>query len=226
MNFILSFLDFVIHIDKHLILLIQDYGNLVYPLLFFIIFGETGLVITPFLPGDSLLFALGALSNEGKINIIFLGIILSIAALLGNTLNYYIGRYFGHHILQSNHKFLRKIIKKEYIDKTHDFFGKHGGKAVILSRFFPILRTFAPFVAGIGDMNIIRYSIYNIIGGVSWVTIILSLGYSFGTIPFIKNNFTLIVFGIIGISLLPAIYAIVVSKFSKDTDKISKDSVK
>lgn len=212
MDLILYVFDFIIHIDKHLILLIQDYGNLIYPLLFFIIFGETGLVVTPFLPGDSLLFALGALANEGKINIIFLALLLCIAAILGNTLNYYIGRYFGHHILQSNHKILRKIIKKEYIDKTHEFFGKHGGKAVILSRFFPILRTFAPFVAGIGDMNIIRYSIYNIVGGVSWVTIILGLGYSFGTIPFIKDNFSIIVFGIIGISLLPAVYAVVVNK--------------
>lgn len=216
MHFILSILDFVIHIDKHLILLIQDYGSLVYPFLFLIIFGETGLVITPFLPGDSLLFALGALANEGKMNIVSLGILLSLAALLGNTLNYFIGRYFGHHILKSEHKFLRKIVKKEYIDKTHDFFGKHGGKAVIFSRFFPILRTFAPFVAGIGEMNITKYSTYNLIGGISWVTLILTLGYSFGTIPFIKNNFSYIVFGIIGVSLLPAIYAIINSKLSKN----------
>lgn len=212
MSFILGIFDFIIHIDTHLIALIQTYGSFIYPILFFIIFGETGLVVTPFLPGDSLLFALGALSNEGKISIFSLFITLTVAALLGNTVNYFIGRYFGYKILNSNNKLLKKIIKKEYIDKTHSFFEKHGGKAIILSRFFPILRTFAPFIAGIGKMSLIRYSIYNIVGGVSWVALLLGLGYSFGTIPFIKNNFSIIVFGIIGVSLLPAFYAIISSK--------------
>ena len=223
MDFILSIFDFIIHIDTHLITLIQTYGSFIYPILFFIIFGETGLVITPFLPGDSLLFALGALSNEGKINIISLFLTLGIAALLGNTVNYFIGRHFGHKILSNNNKLLKKIIKKEYIDKTHSFFEKHGGKAIILSRFFPILRTFAPFIAGIGEMSLIRYTIYNVIGGVSWVALLLGLGYSFGTIPFIKEHFSLIVFGIIGISLLPAIYAVINSKFKSNqtiTEKI------
>lgn len=216
MDFILNIFDFIIHIDEHLITLIQTYGSFIYPILFFIIFGETGLVITPFLPGDSLLFALGALSNEGKINIISLFLTLGIAALLGNTVNYFIGRYFGHRILENKNRVIKKIIKKEYIDKTHNFFDKHGGKAIILSRFFPILRTFAPFIAGIGKMQLFRYSIYNIIGGLSWVSILLALGYSFGTIPFIKEHFSLIVFGIIGISLLPALYAIISSKFKKN----------
>ncbi len=223
MDFILNIFDFIIHIDTHLITLIQTYGSFIYPILFFIIFGETGLVITPFLPGDSLLFSLGALSNEGKINIISLFLTLGIAALLGNTVNYFIGRYFGHKILENKNKIIRKIIKKEYIDKTHSFFDKHGGKAIILSRFFPILRTFAPFIAGIGRMQFLKYSLYNIIGGLSWVSILLALGYSFGTIPFIKEHFSLIVFGIIGISLLPAIYAVINSKFKSNqiiTEKI------
>ena len=205
MNFILSIFDFIIHIDTHLITLIQTYGSFIYPILFFIIFGETGRVITPFLPGISLFLTLG------------------IAALLGNTVNYFIGRHFGHKILSNNNKFLKKIIKKEYIDKTHSFFERHGGKAIILSRLFPILRTFAPFIAGIGEMSLIRYTIYNVIGGVSWVALLLGLGYSFGTIPFIKEHFSLIVFGIIGISLLPAIYAVINSKFKSNqtiTEKI------
>jgi len=215
MDFILGIFDFIIHIDKHLVFLIHDYGNLVYIILFLIIFGETGLVITPFLPGDSLLFALGALSNDGKLNIVFLGLILCLAAVLGNTLNYFIGRYLGHHILNSKYKIIQKTVKKEYLDKTHSFFEKHGGKAVILSRFFPILRTFAPFVAGVGEMHPLRYTSYNLIGGVTWVCLILFLGNSFGNIPFIKDNFTLIVFGIIGVSLLPAVYAVVSTKMKE-----------
>lgn len=215
MEILVNIFDFIIHIDKHLLLLINDYGNLIYFLLFLIIFGETGLVITPFLPGDSLLFALGALSSEGKISVYFLAILLVVAAVLGNTTNYFIGRYFGHRILNSKVKLIQKTVKKEYLDKTHGFFEKHGGKAVVLSRFFPIIRTFAPFVAGVGEMNTIRYTIYNLIGAVSWVCLILFLGHSFGNIPFIKNNFSLIVFGIIGISLLPAVYALVINKIKK-----------
>lgn len=215
MDFLVNIFDFIIHIDKHLLLLINDYGNLIYLLLFLIIFGETGLVITPFLPGDSLLFALGALSSEGKISVYFLAVLLVAAAVLGNTTNYFIGRYFGHHILNSKWKIIQKTVKKEYLDKTHAFFEKHGGKAVVLSRFFPIIRTFAPFVAGVGEMNTIRYTIYNLVGALSWVCLILFLGHSFGNIPFIKENFSLIVFGIIGISLLPALYALLANKIKK-----------
>lgn len=215
MDFLVNIFDFIIHIDKHLLLLINDYGNLIYLLLFLIIFGETGLVITPFLPGDSLLFALGALSSEGKISVYFLAVLLVAAAVLGNTTNYFIGRYFGHRILNSKWKIIQKTVKKEYLDKTHTFFEKHGGKAVVLSRFFPIIRTFAPFVAGVGEMNTIRYTIYNLVGALSWVCLILFLGHSFGNIPFIKENFSLIVFGIIGISLLPALYALLANKIKK-----------
>lgn len=211
----MELLNFIIHIDEYLVILLQNYGNLIYPILFFIIFSETGLVVTPFLPGDSLLFALGALAFEGQLNIIALGIMLIIAAFLGNTTNYLIGKHFGHFILHSENKILRKIIKEEYIKDTHDFFEKHGGKAVIFSRFFPILRTFAPFVAGIGEMTAYKYSSYNIIGGTLWVTLVLTLGYLFGTIPFVKNNFSYIMIGIVLISLLPVVLTIIKTKLKK-----------
>ncbi len=197
--FIEKIIWFVANLDKSLIFLIDSYGILVYLILFLIIFAETGLVITPFLPGDSLLFAIGALSAEGSLNILFIFILLSFAAILGDSLNYILGKYFGEAIVN------KWKIKKEYIERTHNFYEKYGGKTIIFARFVPIIRTFAPFIAGIGKMNYNKFLFYNVIGGIFWVALLLSAGFYFGNIPLVKNNFTFVIFAIIFISILPAI---------------------
>lgn len=209
MGLITGLVDFILHIDLHLAEIIQNYGTWTYLILFTIIFSETGFVVTPFLPGDSLLFVIGALGAKGALNFEFALILLIIAALGGNTLNYFIGRMIGHKLLGMN----SRIIKKEYLNKTHDFYRRHGGKAIVLSRFIPIIRTFAPFVAGLGKMSFVRYSIYNIMGGVSWVMLFMSAGFFFGNIPAVKDNFTYVIFAIIGVSLLPTIIPYLRSKF-------------
>lgn len=205
MAYLTNFMDFIIHLDKHLIFLIENYGLLVYGILFAAVFFETS--ITPFLPGDSLLFTLGVLANKGEINIITLIILLTTASFLGNALNFYLGKYLGHKILQSKHPIITNFFNKEDLEKTHSFFEKHGGKAIILSRFFPIVRTFSPFIAGIGEMNNFKYLIYNLIGGFSWVTAVLIGGFTLGRIPFVKDNFSLILLGLITISVIPVVFA-------------------
>jgi membrane-associated protein len=183
-------------------IIIQSYGNWAYSILFLIIFSETGFVITPFLPGDSILFAVGALAASGSFNITLLFILLSVAAILGNIINYQIGRWSGPKIFfKENVRFLNK----KYLEQAHQFYEKHGGKTIIITRFFPILRTFAPFVAGIGKMTYPRFLVYNFIGGISWIAIFVFGGYFFGNIPLVKQNFSLIILAIIFISILPAI---------------------
>jgi len=224
MELITQLIDFVIHIDKHLAELMQDYGAWTYLILFLIIFCETGLVVTPFLPGDSLLFVIGALGATGVMDFKLALILLVIAAIGGNTLNYFIGKTIGNRILESTRlKFIRRIVKKEYIDKAHAFYEKHGGKAVLLSRFLPILRTFAPFVAGIGKMNFVKFTIYNAVGASAWVLIFMFGGYFFGNIPAVKNNFTYVIFGIVFISLLPAVVTAINAKREKTSTVLQEE---
>jgi membrane-associated protein len=196
--------DFILHIDEHLVDLMNQYGTLIYVILFLIVFCETGLVVTPFLPGDSLLFAAGALAAAGNMNVGVLIIIFLAAAILGNTSNFLIGRYIGPRLFEQG-KF--KFINRDYLLRTQAFYAKHGGKAIIISRFIPIFRTFVPFVAGIGKMDTAKFSLYNISSGFLWVVPVTLAGYFFGNIPLVKNNFSLVVLLIIGISVLPAIIA-------------------
>lgn len=212
MELIKTLVDFILHIDKHLIDITQQYQGWTYLILFFIIFAETGFVVTPFLPGDSLLFAAGALIAHGNsgLNIYFLWLFLIIAAVMGNTTNYELGKYFGPKVFKPENK----ILKLDYYLKTKAFFDTHGGKAIIFSRFLPIFRTVAPFVAGVGKMPIGKYSLYNFIGGASWITLFLFLGYFFGGIPVIKRNFTIVVVVIILVSIVPPIIAAIKSRTS------------
>lgn len=204
MAFITGFIDYIFHLDKHLILIIQNFGVWTHLLLFAVIFAETGLVVTPFLPGDSLLFAVGAIAATGAIDVVWLFLILASAAVIGDSANYVIGKYLGEKILKAH----SRIIKKEHIDKTHRFYEKYGGKTIIIARFIPIVRTFAPFVAGIGKMSYGRFFSYNVIGGVLWVGLFVFGGYFFGNIPVIKNNFSVTIFVIIIISILPGVIEI------------------
>lgn len=214
MEVIKTFLDFFLHLDDHLRDIILKYENWTYLILFAIIFVETGLVIWPFLPGDSLLFAAGSFAAAGMLNLAYLLVLLFVAAFLGDTVNYLIGKYFGEKILSL--KFRGKpIVKPKYMEKTHAFYEKHGPKTIILARFVPIVRTFAPFVAGIGTMNYRKFISYNLIGGFVWVVGITLLGYFFGTIPIVKENFELVVLGIIGLSVLPIIFEFARSFFGK-----------
>lgn len=199
MELLTQFIDFFIHLDVHLAEIISQYGTLTYAILFVIIFVETGLVVIPFLPGDSLLFAAGALAAlEGSVlNIGLMIALLTIAAVLGDTVNYWIGHTLGEKAYDS------KWIKKEYLDKTHEFFEKHGGKTIFLARFVPIIRTFAPFVAGVGQMSYRYFFSYNVFGGLIWVPLFSLAGYFFGGLEFVEHNFSLVIFAIIGISLIP-----------------------
>ncbi len=201
-NIAFTLLNILINIDKYLVDIINNYGLWSYLILFLVIFCETGLVVTPFLPGDSLIFVLGALAASGDIHLVTIAIILMSAAILGNMVNYQIGRFLGPKVFQQEKI---RFLKKEYLVRTHDFYEKHGGKAIILARFIPIIRTFAPFVAGIGQMSYPPFIFYNIVGSVSWVLLFLGGGYFFGNIPVVEKNFTLVVLGIIFISLLPAV---------------------
>lgn len=199
MNPILYLIDFVLHIDVHLGQIISTYGIATYVILFVIIFIETGLVFTPFLPGDSLLFAAGAFAALGSLNIVSILILLIIAAILGDTCNYWIGHFFGEKLVANP----KVPINKDHIEETQKFFDKHGGKTIILARFVPIVRTFAPFVAGIGKMTYKHFISYNIIGGIAWVLLATLAGYFFGNITFVKENFSLIILAVILISVLP-----------------------
>jgi membrane-associated protein len=213
LEFIKTLIDFILHIDKNLAVIMHDYQGWTYLILFAIIFAETGFVVTPFLPGDSLLFAAGALIAGGNtgLNIYFMAMILIVAAFTGNTLNYFLGSYFGVKVFKPENK----VLKLDYYLQTQDFFTKHGGKAVIFSRFVPIIRTIAPFVAGVGKMPFGRYSAYNIIGGVSWIILFLFAGVAFGKVPFFQQHFPLVSLAIILISVLPAVYAAVKSRSAK-----------
>ena len=202
MNIIKNFIDIILHLDKYLNIVIQNYGIGAYLILFIIIFCETGLVIIPFLPGDSLLFAAGAFSSLGSLHIGFLFLVLGSAAILGDTVNYIIGKSIGSKLYTKNNF---RFIKKEYLDKTREFYNRHGGKTIIIARFIPIIRTFAPFVAGVGEMSYLRFISYNIIGGLSWVGLFTLMGYYFGNLPLVKRNFTAVIFAIIFISILPGI---------------------
>src|SRR3989344_3379687 len=199
MNLIQRAIDFVLHVDKYLTLIIQQYGILTYAILFLIIFLETGLVITPFLPGDSLLFVAGTLAGAGALNVVFLFVLLSIAAIIGDTVNYWIGHHVGKRIIQ------HKWVNKEYIHRTKEFFHKHGGKTIILARFIPIIRTFAPFVAGVGAMRYPKFLAFNIVGGIALVALFVFAGYYFGGIPVVKENLTIVIMIIIVASFIPAV---------------------
>lgn len=201
MELINQAIDLFLHLDKHLSVVIQTYGVWTYLLLFVIIFLETGVVITPFLPGDSLLFAAGTFAGMGALNITVLIILLTSAAILGDTVNYWIGHYIGPKAFSGNVRFL----KKEYLERTHEFYERHGGKTIILARFIPIIRTFAPFVAGIGAMTYGKFIAYNVIGGIAWVLIFTLAGYFFGQVPFVQDNFTYVIIAIIIISVLPGV---------------------
>ncbi|MGE0102948.1 MAG: DedA family protein [Blastocatellales bacterium] len=202
MELIKHFIDIIIHLDKYLVDLLTQYGVWTYAILFLIIFCETGLVVTPFLPGDSLLFAIGALSAKGGLNIYTIFILLSIAAILGDTVNYWIGHMVGPKIfVKTNSRWLNR----KHLERTHEFYEKYGGKTIIIARFVPIIRTFAPFVAGIGAMTYSKFLLYNVVGGLVWIGGFLGAGYLFGNIPVIKRNFTLVIFAIIVISILPGV---------------------
>lgn len=202
MSLLLQFIDVVLHLDKYLNAVTQQYGVWTYALLFAIIFAETGFVLTPFLPGDSLLFAVGALAATDSLSITKLFIILGIAAIIGDTVNYSIGAKFGEKILPKEDKF---FYKKEYLTRTQEFYNKHGKKTIVLARFVPIVRTFAPFVAGVSKMNYQTFLSYNVLGGIAWMSILLLSGYFFGQVPIVKNNFSIVIFAIIIISIMPGV---------------------
>jgi membrane-associated protein len=213
MELLHSLIDFILHLDKHLAAMVTEYGTLTYAILFLIIFVETGLIVMPLLPGDSLLFAAGALAaSTGALDVKIIIPLLIVAALLGDNLNYFVGKYFSKFI-KSKERIL--FFKREYIDQTEAFYAKHGGKTVIMARFIPIVRTIAPFVAGAGSMKYSTYIAYCIAGALLWVVGITMLGYMLGSNPFVKNNFELVVFGIIGFSVLPMVFAFLKSKFAK-----------
>lgn len=203
--------DFILHIDVHLGELIATYGKTTYFILFAIIFAETGFVFTPFLPGDSLLFAAGMFSATGSFDVALLAIVLWLATFLGDNINYWIGHYFGQKII--NNKYIP--VNQKHIDKTQEFYQKHGGKTVFLARFMPIVRTFAPFVAGIGKMRYKKFVSYSILGGFAWVFGFVFAGYFFGNIPIIRNNFSLVIMGIIVLSIFPAVIRLAKGKLSK-----------
>ena len=214
MDILNKLVEMFLHLDVYLGQIIQQYGVLTYLILFGVIFAETGLVVTPFLPGDSLIFAAGTFAARGWLDPVILFLTLSAAAILGDTVNYWIGHAVGSRAFTGEVKW----IKKEYMDKTHAFFEKYGGKTIVLARFVPIVRTFAPFVAGVGEMTYKHFITYNVVGGVLWVSIFLGLGYFFGNIPFVQKNFELVIIAIILISVVPAVYEIVKAKLEKKTE--------
>lgn len=200
MELIQFLIDFILHIDRHLAELFTDYGLWVYAILFLIVFCETGLVVTPFLPGDSLLFAAGALTVGTALDVNLLVLVLFAAAVLGDALNYTIGRYFGSHLFRNPDS---RLFRRDYLERTHAFYEKHGGKTIIIARFVPIVRTFAPFVAGMGTMGYRRFFLFNVVGAALWVVSFVYAGHFFGTLPLVRKNFTLLIFGIIIVSMLP-----------------------
>ena len=209
MEFVPWFIDFFLHLDRHLAEIIAQYGVHTYTLLFVIVFCETGLVVTPILPGDSLLFAAGAFAALGSLDVWVLFGLLTVAAILGDTVNYSIGRYVGPKVF---HYPKSRFFNPEHLQKTHAFYEKYGGKTIIIARFIPIIRTFAPFVAGIGGMNYSRFMVYNVAGGIAWVLIFTLLGYFFGNVPFVQHNFEFVIIAIVLISVLPAVWEMIAEK--------------
>lgn len=205
-------IDFILHIDAHLLDLCAQYGVWVYAILFVIVFCETGLVVTPFLPGDSLLFAVGSLAAIGALDVTTSVVLLIVAAIVGDTVNYWIGDYVGPKVFHEEHS---RLLNKEYLLRTHRFYEKHGGKTIIIARFLPIIRTFAPFVAGIGSMTYRRFLMFNIVGGIAWVLLFVLAGYFFGNIPFIKNNFSLVIIALILIPGIPAAVEVIRQQLRK-----------
>lgn len=208
MEFITFLVDFILHIDVHLDELIQNYGSLTYLILFLIVFCETGLVVTPFLPGDSLLFAAGAFAGRGSLDFLSVAVLIFVAAVLGDAVNYHIGAYLG---IDRE----RPLIKRAYLERTQAFYEKYGGKAIIFARFVPIVRTFAPFLAGVGAMKYRQFFLYNVAGALLWVTLFVGGGFIFGEIPAVKKNFTLVIFGIIIVSVLPAVIEVLRARMSR-----------
>ncbi len=202
MEFIKNIIDFILHIDRHLNAIIQNFGLWTYLMLFGIVFAETGLVATPFLPGDSLLFAVGSIAAMGSLDIFWVFAVLAAAAVIGDSVNYAIGKLFGEELVR---KTKSRFLKKEYLDRTHRFFEKYGGKTIVLARFVPIIRTFAPFVAGLGKMRYLYFFAYNVVGGILWVAIFVFGGFFFGNLPIVKKNFTLVIFAIVVLSILPGV---------------------
>lgn len=223
MEFIKAFLDFFLHLDENLFYMILNYGVWIYAILFLIIFVETGLVVMPFLPGDSLLFAAGTFcagvvneaGQKAELNLWIVLTLLLSAAVIGDGLNYYFGKTIGLKVLHWKIRG-RQIVKQKYLDQTHAFYEKHGSKTIIIARFVPIVRTFAPFVAGIGEMTYGKFLRYNVVGGFLWITGLTFLGYFFGNLPFVQKNFEIVIFGIIGLSLLPMVFEIVRNKMKTE----------
>ncbi len=201
-------IDFVLHFDKHLLEFVGNYGSWVYAFLFTIVFAETGFVVTPFLPGDSLLFAAGALSATGKLSTPALFGLLVFAAFAGNTVNYAVGRFIGPRVFQTSHR----LLNKEYLERAHAFFEQYGGKAIVLGRFVPIVRTFVPFVAGAAQMTPASFVLYNAAGAIAWVGLCLGAGLLFGNVPIVKDNFSLVTIGIVFVSVLPMVFELVMSR--------------
>jgi membrane-associated protein len=225
MEFLAQFFDIVLHLDVHLAVMVAEYGLWVYAILFFIIFAETGFVVTPFLPGDSLLFvagALAALGGDAGLSIWPLVSTLTLAAVLGNMVNYQIGRFLGPKVFQWQQS---RLFNREALLKTHAFYERHGGKTLVLSRFLPIFRTFAPFVAGIGSMPYGRFFLFNLIGGAGWVFALTFLGYWFGNLPWVKQNLTLLIVAIVVISLLPAVIGYIRHRAASSTAPAQADKV-
>ncbi|HRW48430.1 MAG: DedA family protein [Caldilinea sp.] len=210
MDFISTLFDIFLHIDEYLGEIVRTFGAWTYVILFLVIFAETGLVVTPFLPGDSLLFAAGAIAAlvPDTLNIFVLILVLSAAAILGDTVNYWIGHWVGPKAFSGKVRFL----KKQHLDRTNAFYEKHGGKTIILARFVPIVRTFAPFVAGVGAMTYSKFIVYNVVGGIAWVLIFTLLGYFFGNVPFVQHNFEYVIIAIVLISVLPAVWEFIAEK--------------
>ena len=202
MEFLRLVIDFVLHVDQHLLELLNDYGLWIYGILFLIIFCETGLVVTPLLPGDSLLFAAGALIASSRLNVHLMALTLISAAILGNVTNYTIGRFFGKKLFSNPDS---RIFRRDYLRRAEDFFARYGGRAIVLTRFAPIIRTFVPFAAGMGAMHYGRFMAYNVAGGVAWVGIFLYAGYFFGNLPAVRENFTLLILGIVVLSFVPVV---------------------
>lgn len=219
MDFIMSFIDFVLHMDKYIPVWVEQYHTWTYLIIFAIVFCETGLVVTPFLPGDSLLFAAGTVTaaftgGEPPLNILILVLIVFIAAFLGDNTNYFIGKFLGETVYQRNYK----LIKREYLMKTHEFYERHGGKTLIIARFMPIIRTFAPFVAGVGKMTYPRFLFFSFIGNMMWVNTFCWVGHFFGNLQFVKSHFSIIIIAIIIVSVMPPVIGVLRHKFAKKTE--------
>jgi membrane-associated protein len=202
-----TLIDLFLHFDRHLAEFVVSYGGWVYGLLFLIIFAETGLVVTPFLPGDSLLFAVGALAATGAMNPVLVTVLLMAAAFIGNAVNYSIGRYVGPRVFhaQDQASGLHKLLNREHLDRAHTFFEKHGGMAVVLARFVPIVRTFVPFVAGAASMSYPAFAFYNLVGCIAWVALCIGAGFAFGNVPIVKDNFSVVALGIVAVSVMPIV---------------------